>query len=99
MEKRKLKTLTIPGRNELRQSFNSAAAEKSPRKKGKNDDDTLHKKKPTDVFQAKKAIKENYQLIDEHFLNSRKPRDPFSYIDKKTKKIDINPGVKYVSSS
>ena len=79
--------------------MDSAAADNSSKRKAKNDDDTLHKKKPTDVFQAKKAIKENYQLIDEHFLNSRKPRDPFSYIDKKTKKIDINPGVKYVSSS
>ena len=32
-------------------------------------------------------------------MNSRKPRDPYLYIDKKKKKIDINPDVKYVSSS
>lgn len=42
---------------------------------------------------------ENYKNIDEIFLTRKKPKDPYEYIDRKTKKIDINPGVKYTSAS
>jgi len=40
-----------------------------------------------------------YKNVDDSFLNFKKPKDPYVYIDRKTQKIDINPGAKYISSS
>jgi len=40
-----------------------------------------------------------YKNVDDSFLNFKKPKDPYEYIDRKTQKIDINPGAKYISSS
>jgi hypothetical protein len=42
---------------------------------------------------------ENYKQIDDGFLGWTKPKDPYQYVDRKLKKIDINPGKKYISSS
>ena len=42
---------------------------------------------------------ENYKNIDEIFTSKKIPKDPYEYIDRKKKKIDINPGVKYTSTS
>lgn len=47
----------------------------------------------------RKLIADSYKLVDDKFLKLKKPKDPFDYIDKRRKKIDINPGAKYTSSS
>jgi hypothetical protein len=39
-----------------------------------------------------------YSNVDESFLD-KKPKDPYKYMDKKKQKIEINPGVPYISSS
>ena len=52
-----------------------------------------------DVKEQRKIISENYSQIDDKFLQWKKPRNPYDYIDRKVKKIYINPGFKYVSSS
>lgn len=44
-------------------------------------------------------IADSYKLIDDKFLNLKKPKNPFDYIDRRRKKIEINPGAKYMSSS
>lgn len=39
------------------------------------------------------------QRVDETFLKMASSKDPYEFIDKKTKKIDINPGIAYKSTS
>ena len=46
----------------------------------------------------KKKQVELYSKVDKEFLES-KPKDPYKFIDKKTQKIEINPGIPYISSS
>ena len=46
----------------------------------------------------KKKQVELYSKVDKEFLES-KPKDPYKFIDKKTQKIEINPGIPYVSTS
>lgn len=48
---------------------------------------------------SRRALKQNYNKIDNAFINEKVPKNPYDYIDKKKKKVDINPGAKYVSSS
>jgi len=47
----------------------------------------------------KKKMIETYDKIDDTFLKTVKPKDPYQYIDKKRQKIEINPGVPYRSTS
>jgi len=37
--------------------------------------------------------------VDNTFLTMKKPKDPYDFINKKTQKIEINPGVPYRSTS
>jgi len=37
--------------------------------------------------------------VDETFLKMKRPKDPYEFIDKKTQKIEINPGITYKSTS
>lgn len=37
--------------------------------------------------------------VDETFLKMKRPKDPYEFIDKKTQKIEINPGIGYKSTS
>ena len=39
------------------------------------------------------------QNIDTIFLQMKRPKDPYAYIDRKTQNIQINPGVVYKSTS
>ena len=47
----------------------------------------------------KKEMKKIYDDVDETFLAGDKPKDPFEIVDRRTQKIDINPGVPYKSTS
>lgn len=51
------------------------------------------------IKDQRKVMAENYHQVDDKFLTWKRPKNPFDYIDRKTKKIDINPGEKYISSS
>ena len=46
----------------------------------------------------KKKQVELYSKVDKEFLDNT-PKDPYKFIDRKTQKIEINPGISYVSSS
>lgn len=37
--------------------------------------------------------------IDQVFVSSKRPQNPYSYINKKTHKIEILPGMPYISTS
>lgn len=40
-----------------------------------------------------------YQVIDTSFFSKDRPSNPLEFIDKRTQKVTINPGIPYVSSS
>jgi len=44
-------------------------------------------------------MKKIYDDVDETFLASSKPKDPFEIVDRRTQKIEINPGIPYKSTS
>ena len=41
----------------------------------------------------------NMQKIDGAFLESQRPKDPYDFINRRTQKIEINPGIAYKSTS
>ena len=47
----------------------------------------------------KKKQTELYNEVDMAYFNSRKPKNLTSFIDRKTQKITINPGMPYISAS
>ena len=72
----------------------------SPNKK--DDDGSVSKKalsSMTNITHVNKRKQiEKYSNVDKDFL-SKKPKNPYQYIDKKTQKIESNPGVPYISTS
>ena len=55
------------------------------------------KQKDLEAHKKKKLIQ--MSNVDENFLKMKRPKDPYEFIDKKTQKIEINPGVAYKSTS
>lgn len=55
------------------------------------------KQKDLEAHNKKKLIQ--MSNVDETFLKMKRPKDPYEFIDKKTQKIEINPGVAYKSTS
>ena len=47
----------------------------------------------------RKATRQIYEAIDMDYFKQNKPKNPLEFIDKKTQKVMLNPGVPYISTS
>jgi hypothetical protein len=54
-------------------------------------------KKAQEAQDKRKSM--NMEKIDGAFLDANRPKDPYEFINRRTQKIEINPGVAYKSTS